>query len=70
MSEQLHITHRADYLRGREQGKRDAQASADYRPGGHDTDGQRAYSIGYQDGWTEGYPCENGTCGHLAHTAS
>ena len=74
MDGQLHITHRSDFLRGRLDGKADAKEGRSYRPGegwprsGGDTDGQRAYRIGYADGWDEGNPCSNGTCGHLAHT--
>ncbi len=73
MAGQLHITHRADYLRGRQDGKADALADRDYRPGegwprsSDDTDGQNAYSLGYGDGWAAAYPCSNGTCDHLAH---
>ena len=72
MSEQLHITHRATYLCGVAQGKADAQDGADYRPGVDiDRTGvQRAYGIGYADGWTEGNPCEDGSCGHTQHVAS
>ncbi len=71
MSGQLHITHRNEYLRGQREGRRDAQAGENYRPrdgvvGSQDR--QRAYTLGYADGWDEGNPCSNGTCGHLAHT--
>ena len=72
MSEQLHLTHRAAYLRGVAAGKSDGQAGESYRPrdgvGGEDE--QRAYGLGYGDGWGEGNPCTNGTCGHLAHAAT
>lgn len=58
MGEQLHITHRGAYLRGVAQGKSDAQGDADYRPpvGAGRTDEQRAYGIGYEDGWIESSP--------------
>ena len=75
MTGQLHITHRSDYLRGRLDGKADAQDGSDYRPregwprSGGDTDGQRAYRLGYEGGWVEGNPCDNGTCDHLAHVS-
>ena len=69
-SGQLHITHRADYLRGRADGKADGLVGAPnlvhiVHP---DTDERRAYRLGYSDGWSEANPCDNGTCGHLAHT--
>lgn len=73
MSGQLHITHRGDYLRGRQDGRADALADRDYRPGSgwprssDDADGQRAYGLGYEAGFSEGYPCTNGTCDHIAH---
>lgn len=71
MTSHLHITHRAAYLRGREVGKRNAEAGRRYSPPDltrhGDTDEQRAYALGYADGWAEGNPCDNGTCGHLAH---
>lgn len=67
MTEQMHLTHRSDYLRGREDGKSDALAGRDYRPAGGDTDAQHACSLGYEDGWTEADPCTNGTCEHPAH---
>jgi hypothetical protein len=55
MSEnQLHLTHRPEYLRGTEQGKRDALADRDYRPrdGARGSqDAQQAYSLGYMDGY-------------------
>ena len=57
MSGQLHITHRGAYLRGREQGKRDAVAGCDCRPRDGATgtaDQQRAYGIGYEDGYAAG----------------
>ena len=55
MDGQLHITQRAAYLRGVAQGKSDAQGGADYRPriDVDRTDAQRAYGIGYMDGWAE-----------------
>ena len=69
MSGQLHITHRGAYLRGRRDGGQDARTDSDYRPrdGAGGTDDQHAYGLGYEDGWTEGHPCSNGTCDHLAH---
>lgn len=82
MSGRLHITHRDDYLRGRLDGKADARNGSDYRPGARrwcgtgcarnhdDTDGERAYRLGYSDGWGEGNPCTNGTCDHLAHATT
>jgi hypothetical protein len=57
MSEQLHITHRADYLRGARQGRADAKAGRDYRPQDGATgtkDERHAYQIGYEAGWAEG----------------
>lgn len=72
MSEQLHITHRSDYLRGRQDGATSVLAGAAYLPGElrilhGDTDGQKAYRLGYADGWADANPCDNGTCDHLAH---
>jgi hypothetical protein len=69
MSGQLHITHRAAFLRGLGDGKRDALAGDGYRPrdGAGDTNDQRAYGLGYEGGWAEADPCTNGTCGHPAH---
>jgi hypothetical protein len=55
VSEQLHITHRTDYLRGRAEGRNDAAAGRDYRPQDGATgtlNEQRAYRLGYCDGWT------------------
>jgi len=72
MDGQLHITHRGDYLRGRDDGRHDARHSGDYWPSGRsrgDTDSQRAYRLGYSDGWAEAWPCNDGTCGHLAHVS-
>jgi hypothetical protein len=49
---QLHITHRADYLRGREAGKADAaNPGARYQRLPTATDPERAYAQGYADGW-------------------
>ena len=73
MTEQAHITHRSEYERGRAQGKSDAMADENYRSGdgAAGTEGQQhAYQLGYVDGWAEGNPCENCTCGHAAHRAS
>ena len=70
MSGQLHITHRAEYLRGRVQGRSDATAGRYYRPSGFAAgaaDERHAWGLGYEDGWAEGDPCSNGTCDHLAH---
>ena len=70
MGEQLHITHRNEYLRGRREGRQDAAAGEDYQPtngGVGSRDRQRAYALGYAGGWDEGNPCANGTCDHLAH---
>ena len=73
MAGQLHMTHRSDYLRGRQDGKADGQGGGNYRPADgwprshDDTDGQRAYRLGYADGWEGAYPCANGTCHHSAH---
>jgi hypothetical protein len=70
MSEQLHITHRDAYLRGAAQGELDALAGRSYRPRDGATgtqDAQRAYRLGYGDGWTASWPCGNGTCDHPAH---
>ena len=70
MAEQLHITHRDDYFRGRSAGKADGIAGRYYRPASGDTDPERAYRLGYSDGWDEGYPCANRTCTHPAHNPS
>ena len=72
MSGQLHITHRAAFVRGLAAGKRDALAGSDYTPrdGAGDTDDQRAYSLGYEASWAAAHPCSNGTCGHAAHSAA
>ena len=52
MNEQLHLTHRADYERGRNAGQSDFNAGNDYRPrdGSPGLAGQ-AYGLGYADGW-------------------
>ncbi len=62
MGGQLHITHRAAYLRGVAQGKSDAKGGADYRPSidVDRTDAERAYRIGYADGWVEALDADNG----------
>jgi hypothetical protein len=56
MGGQLHITHRDAYLRGRAHGMTDALAGRDYRPRDGATgteDEQRAYRLGYADGYSE-----------------
>lgn len=70
--EQLHITHRAAYLRGVNGGRLDALAGAGYqaRDGVGGIDDQRAYGLGYEAGWDAANPCSNGTCDHLAHHAA
>ena len=54
---QLHLTHRAAYLRGVQYGQADARADRDYRPRdgatGPQAD-QQAYALGYMDGWIGG----------------
>ena len=56
MSEQLHITHREDYQRGQRDGYGAALTRDRYQPrdGAGDTDGQRAYGLGYADGYSIG----------------
>ena len=51
---QLHLTHRAAYLRGVQYGQADARADRGYRPrdGAIGTEAaQQAYGLGYMDGW-------------------
>jgi hypothetical protein len=70
MSGQLHITHRDEYGRGRVLGQSDALAGRYYAPRGaaaDATDQQRAFGLGYEDGWAEKDPCSNGKCHHIAH---
>jgi hypothetical protein len=54
--QQLHITHRASYLTGAQDGRNAFRDGSDYRPQDGATgtrDQKRAYAIGYQDGWIE-----------------
>ena len=52
MDEQLHLTHRADYLRGHTAGEADAKAGDDYKPrDGSTGKSAQAYGLGYEDGW-------------------
>ena len=51
---QLHLTHRAAYLRGVQYGQADVRAGRSYRPrdGAIGTEAaQQAYGLGYMDGW-------------------
>ena len=67
MTGQLHITHREDYFRGKVAGQADGRRGTYYPPARGDSDSERAYRLGYSDGWEEGYPCANRTCVHRAH---
>lgn len=53
---QLHLTHRAAYLRGVQYGQADARADRGYRPRdgatGPQAD-QQAYGLGYMDGFAD-----------------
>ena len=54
---QLHLTHRAAYLRGVQYGQADVRAGRSYRPrdGASGTEAaQQAYALGYMDGWIGG----------------
>lgn len=60
---------RRAYERGRAAGGTDVLAGHPYDSGSDGPEETRhAFSLGYADGWAENNPCENCTCGHLAHT--
>jgi hypothetical protein len=59
---QLHITHRASYLTGAQDGRNAARDGSDYRPQDSATgtgNQKHAYALGYEDGWTEQQEQEN-----------